>query len=148
MSQKRPRIIGTTDEAIDKAEAALDRKLPPSLRSWLIQNNGLGIEDITIFPVLDQRDPRTTWDSIDKRVNTGWKDWISNFDEDSGAFSHLLPFADFGSGDYYCLDYSRVNPQGEPPVVKWSHETGETEHRADSFSEFAIMAKEGEFSGD
>ena len=148
MSQKRPRIIGTTDEAIDKAEAALGRKLPHSLRHWLLQNNGRGIEDVTIFPVFDSRDARTTWDSIDKRFNTGWKDWLANFDEGLDAFSHLLPFADFGSGDYYCLDYSQVSTSGEPPVVKWSHETGETEHRADTFSEFAIMAKEGEFSDD
>lgn len=148
MSQKRPRIIGTTDEAIDAAEAALNRKLPASLRSWFLQNNGLGIRDISIFPILDQRDVRTTWESIDRRFKTGWQDWLANFGGQEDAFDDLLPFAEFGSGDYYCLDYSRLRPDGETPVVKWSHETGETEDRADSFSAFAIKAKEGEFSGD
>lgn len=148
MSQKRPRIIGTTDEAIDAAEAALNRKLPASLRSWFLQNNGLGIRDISIFPILDRRDVRTTWESIDRRFKTGWQDWLANFDGQEDDFDDLLPFADFGSGDYYCLDYSRLRPDGETPVVKWSHETGETEDRADSFSAFAIKAKEGEFSGD
>lgn len=148
MSQKRPRIIGTTEEAIDKEEVALGRKLPPSLRLWLVENNGLGISDITIFPILDQRDLRSTWDSIDRRFKTGWKEWLANFDEHSSAFDHLLPFADFGSGDYYCLDYSQLNSNGETPVVKWSHVTGKTEHSADSFSAFAIKAKEGDFSGD
>lgn len=148
MSQKRPRVIGTTDEAINEAETALDRKLPPSLRLWLLQNNGLGIRDVTIFPVLDQRDVRSTWESIDRRYKNGWQEWLANFDESAGTFDHLLPFADFGSGDYYCLDYSRAEATGEAPVVRWSHETGETEDRAESFSVFAIKAKEGEFNED
>jgi hypothetical protein len=148
MSIKRPRVIGTTDSAIERAEKALCRKLPQSFRLWLLQNNGLGVEDITIFPVQDDRDIRMTWDSINRRFEEGWKEWLANFECGDLDFTHLLPFADFGSGDYYCFDYSRLKPDGEAPVVRWSHETGKTDDRANSFSEFAAKAKAGEFKAD
>ena len=57
MSKKRPRVIGTTEEAIVKAETELNFCFPSSFREWLIQNNGLGFESISIFPVFDERDP-------------------------------------------------------------------------------------------
>jgi hypothetical protein len=130
MSSKRSRVIGTTDDAIARAEAALGRALPPSFRAWLRQNNGKGIEGVAIFPVMDQRDPRMTWDSIDRQFREGWARWLDNFSDEQRDFTHLLPFADFGTGDYYCFDYSRLDSQGEAPVVRWSHETGDTDDRA------------------
>jgi hypothetical protein len=148
MSGKHPRVIGTTEDAVAKAEAALRRTFPPSFKAWLLQNNGLSIEDVTIFPVMDQRDPRKTWDSIDRRFREGWADWIANFDDDERDFAHLLPFADFGTGDYYCFDYSRLDSQGEAPIVHWSHETGEMDDRASSFPEFVNKVQAGEFADD
>jgi len=53
MSGKCPRVFGTTEDAITKAEAALGRVFPPSFRAWLLQNNGRNIEGVTIFPVMD-----------------------------------------------------------------------------------------------
>jgi len=148
MSSKRPKVFGTTEDAIARAEAALGRTFPPSFRAWLLQNNGHGIEGVTIFPVMDERDPRMTWDSIDRRFREGWAGWLANFDDEDRDFTHLLPFADYGTGDYYCFDYSRLNSQGEAPVVRWSHEIGDTDDRAPSFSEFASKVQAGEFDND
>jgi cell wall assembly regulator SMI1 len=148
MSKKHPRIFGTTDDAIAKAEAALGRTFPSSFRAWLREHNGRSIEDVTIFPVMDERDPRMTWDSIDRRFREGWAGWLSNFADEQRDFTHLLPFADFGTGDYYCFDYSRLDSKGEAPVVRWSHETGETDDRSPSFSEFVTAIQAREFADD
>src|SRR5687767_217647 len=98
MSSKRPRVFGTSDDAIAKAEVALSRRFPPSFRAWLMENNGRGIEGVTIFPVMDPRDARMTWDSIDRRYREGWREWLSNFEGEQRVFEHLLPFADYGTG--------------------------------------------------
>ena len=148
MSSKRHRVLGTTEDAIVKAEAALGRTFPPSFRAWLLQNNGHSIEGVTIFPVFDQRDPRMTWDSIDRRFREGWAGWLANFDDEQRDFTHLLPFADYGTGDYYCFDYSRLDSRIEAQIVRWSHETGETDDRATSFPEFVTKVQAGEFDND
>lgn len=147
MSSKSQRVIGTTVEAIQKAEAALDRQFSVSFVNWLIERNGLGINGITIFPVYDERDPRKTWDSIVRHYENSWAEWVSNFEDDQD-FSHLLPFAEYGTGDFYCFDYSSPTSDGEYKIVRWSHETGETEHRADSFQEFNQLALNGDYGMD
>ena len=136
MSQKRPRVIGTTPDAILRAEAALRQSLPKSFRSWLLEHNGTALNYVCIFPVLDDRDQRSTWDSIDRRFRSGWTEWLEIHRDAHHDLSVLLPFGDFGTGDYYCFDQSLIGAFGEAPVVLWSHETADTEHRADSFSEF------------
>ncbi|CAN5393729.1 hypothetical protein BH20ACI1_BH20ACI1_15210 [soil metagenome] len=148
MNKKRPRIIGTTDNAIEKAETELNFKFPESFRNWLIQNNGLGIEDVYIFPVFDERDPRKTWDSIIRNYNENWLAWLENFEDEEMNFEHLLPFAEFGTGDYYCCDYSKSEETKEIPVVHWSHETGETEFRGANFEDFLEKLKRGDFDFD
>lgn len=144
---KRPRVIGTTEEALDRAERELGRKFPPSFRSWLLENNGIGIEQVSIFPVLDDRDVRKTWDSIVREYNVGWMGTLENFEDDRIDFSRLLPFGSPGT-DYYCFDYQEQGLDGECPVVRWSHETGETEYRASDFDEFIELLKAGEFDYD
>jgi cell wall assembly regulator SMI1 len=148
MSAKHPRVIGTTEEAIARAEGSLKRMLPPSFREWILANNGLGISDITIFPVRDERDPRKTWESIDYRFRNSWAAWLRNFEDDNRDFPHLIPFAEYGTGDFYCFDYSKPSSGGEVAVVRWSHETGETELRARSFSEFVELAAAGAYRYD
>ncbi len=145
---KRSRVIGTTEDAIRRAEGELDRQFPPSFRQWLLENNGKDIEDVNVYPVLDDRDPRGTWDSIVRNFRGSWAGWLENFEDAEMSFDHLLPFADFGSGDYYCFDYSRISGSGECPVVHWSHETGQSEARAASFNEFEIAVRAGEFESD
>ncbi len=145
MSKKRPRVIGTTEEAIARAETELNFKFPSAFRNWLIQNNGLGFESISIFPVFDERDPRKTWDSIVRNFNENWLAWLENFEDEGMYFENLLPFAEFGTGDYYCFDYNEFDTYKEISVVLWSHETGETEFRAENFEEFLEKLKRSDF---
>ena len=145
---KHPRTIGTTENAISAAEAELGFRLPASFRQWLIENNGLGIEDISIFPVFDDRDPRKTWNSIVREREIATDYWSDVFGNDGKSFSDLLPFAAFGTGDYYCFDFSQPSGQDEYVVVHVSHETGECTFRANSFAEFAAKAAQGEFECD
>lgn len=152
MSGRTRRVIGTTEQAIDAAEAELNFRFPPSFRSWLIENNGLHLDGVdSIYPVYDERDPRMTWDSIVRNYKeAGWAQWIDNFEgyDEPFNFDHLLPFAEVGNGDCYCFDYSRLQADGETPVVLWSHETGETEDRAENFADFVDKAKRGDYKWD
>jgi len=119
-----------------------------AFRSWLIENNGKGLESVSIFPILDDRDQRKTWDSI-VRHREVWLDYCAEvFGPVTSEQEALLPFADFGTGDYYCFDYARLSQNGEPMVVHWSHETGETTPRGDSFHDFVTRLKAGEFDQD
>ncbi|CAB3770797.1 hypothetical protein GQ57_30050 [Burkholderia sp. MSh2] len=131
--------IGTTLAEIEAAEAALGRALPRSFKEWLRLNNGRSLGGLPVFPVFDARNPRRTWNSIVRRYDEGWRAWRDNFDHTDADFSHLLPFAEFGTGDYYCFDYDRTGAMCEPVVVLWSHETGETTPVADGFSAFLSM---------
>lgn len=145
---KKHRVIGTTEEAIKKEEDTLGRALPSSFKQWLLQNNGIDIEDVHIYPVRDDRDVRKTWESLAYNFTNGWITWLENFEGSGMEFEHLLPFADFGTGDYYCFDYSDGNIDSETPIVIWSHETGETEFRANDFGEFTEKAYAGTFAND
>lgn len=128
---KRHRIIGTTAEVIERAESALGFSFPPSFRAWLLENNGLK----GIFPVEDARDPRTAAHSI-VREYRGWREGLADFEDgEYPDVTRLLPFATT-EGDYYCLDFSRIRPDGECPVVYWSHETGKCKTIASQFTQF------------
>ena len=145
---KRQRVIGTTVEAIQKAEQALGRALPPSFTGWLTEHNGLDLENVHIYPIRDERDIRKTWESIVHNYQNGWAAWLETFLEEKMEFSHLLPFADFGTGDYYCFDCHSHSDGGEYAIVHWSHETGETTPRASTFADFVEKVSAGEFDDD
>ena len=87
---KRHRVIGTTEEAINKEEDSLGRSLPNRFKQWLLQNNGIDIEDVHIYPVRDERDVRKTWESLAYNFNNGWAEWLENFtfwwDESRGCY--------------------------------------------------------------
>lgn len=146
--KKHPRIIGTTLSAIAAAEAHIGRAFPLSHRDWLIQNNGMGIEEIEIFPVFDERDSRKTWNSIVRENETAKSYWAEVFGDEALSFDDLLPFASFGTGDYYCFDYSVPTGPGEFQVVLVSHETGERRSRAQTFAQFAQEAAAGAYGDD
>jgi cell wall assembly regulator SMI1 len=142
---KRKRIIGTTNEAILKTETNLGFKFSESFKDWLIENNGKGIEDINIFPIFDQRDPRKTWDSIERQYEV-WRDYVNDCftAEESESFKELLPFAEFGTGDYFCFDYSQTSSK-EIPIVFWSHEGEKIKQISKSFNEFILKTQNGDF---
>ncbi|WP_080401914.1 SMI1/KNR4 family protein [Burkholderia ubonensis] len=135
----KARVIGTTIDAIRAAEMELGRTLPKSFADWLLDNNGKALGALVVFPVFDARDPRKTWESIVRHFNEDWQEWQDNFSGGSIDFSSLMPFAEFGTGDYYCFDYETLGDAGEPVVVLWSHETGRTSQVADSFAAFLTM---------
>ena len=47
--------------------------------------------------------------SIVRNYNENWLAWLENFEDAEMSFKHLLPFAEFGTGDYYCFDYSKID---------------------------------------
>ncbi|WP_224557856.1 SMI1/KNR4 family protein [Pectobacterium versatile] len=137
----RIRVIGTSIEAIQAAGRELGRKLPLSFSDWLLVNNGRALGALTIFPVFDSRDPRKTWESIVRHFEEDWQAWLSNFSDTAQDFSTLLPFAECGTGDYYCFDYAVLGKAGEPIIVLWSHETGEATQQADNFGAFLTVSE-------
>ena len=145
---RRHRVIGTSPDAIAKAEAEVGFRFPSSFRSWLIEKNGLGIESVSIFPVFDKRDPRKTSDSIVRENAVAKSYWSDVFAKGGHSFEDLLAFGEFGTGDYYCFDYSAPTEPGEFMVVHVSHETGERSPRARTFCEFAEKVVAGEFDDD
>lgn len=144
---KKKRVIGTTAAAINEEEKKLGESLPSDFVDWLLANNGLSIEGVHIYPIRDERDVRKTWESISYNLENGWAQWLQNFEDEEIDFENLLPFGDFGTGDYYCFDYSQPSKE-KPIIVHWSHETGETEFRANSFSEFKQKIEAEEFEYD
>nr|BFD40200.1 hypothetical protein FFPRI1PSEUD_16990 [Pseudomonas sp. FFPRI_1] len=101
--------------------------------NWLLEHNGRALGGLEVFPVFDARDPRKPWESIVRHFQQGWQDSFCGIALD---FSSLLPFAQFGTGDYYCFDYAVLGDAGEPVVVLWSHETGRTCVVADGYTAF------------
>lgn len=142
---KRPRVIGATPSCIEDAEKQLGFVFPPSFRTWLLQSNGMGVEGVSIFPVFDPHDPRKTADSIVLEYSRNWQSWLQDVSDNPEKYALLLPFGCFGTGDYYCFDYSRPAQTGEVPVVLWNHETGECEDRAPDFATFVERLVSGEF---
>ena len=130
--------IGTSQAAIAAAEQALGRTLPASYVQWLLPNNGRALGALSVFPVYDEANARKTWESIARHYNTSWQEWLEHVDGGNDA-STLLPFAQFGTGDYYCFDYAQTGPSGEPVVVLWSHETGATSTVAPDFAAFLAL---------
>ena len=130
--------IGTSLAAIAAAEQALGRTLPASYVQWLLPNNGRALGALSVFPVYDEANARKTWESIARHYNTSWQEWLEHVDGGNDA-STLLPFAQFGTGDYYCFDYAQTGPSGEPVVVLWSHETGATRPVAPDFPAFLAL---------
>lgn len=130
--------IGTSLAAIAAAEQALGRTLPASYVQWLLPNNGRALGALSVFPVYDEANARKTWESIARHYNTSWQEWLETVDGGNDA-STLLPFAQFGTGDYYCFDYAQTGPSGEPVVVLWSHETGATSTVAPDFAAFLAL---------
>lgn len=136
----KTRVIGTTLDAIASAEQALNRTLPASFSQWLLVNNGRSLGGLVIFPVFDSRAPSKTWDSIVRNYTAGWKAWLETFTHLPAHLAQLLPFAEFGTGDYYCFDYAEPGASGEPVVVLWEHETGSTRRAADDFQQWLASA--------
>ena len=134
----KSKSIGTTLGAIAAAEQALGRQLPASFAQWLLVNNGRALGALSVFPVYDADHARKTWESITRHYDTNWQEWLEHTGAGDEAHA-LLPFAQFGTGDYCCFHYAQTGPSGEPVVVLWSHETGTTTAVAPDFASFLAL---------
>ena len=132
---KRKQMLSTTDDAIDRAEQALGRKLPASAREWYREHNGKG----PFAPIRDEREPRT-WDDL-VELREGFVEYSADcFGLPEPDIEHLLTI--LCEGDYVCLDYG--DGAAEPRVVLVSHETGEAEPLAPTFRDFVDSHERGD----
>ncbi|MDN2712543.1 SMI1/KNR4 family protein [Janthinobacterium sp. SUN118] len=131
--------IGTTPAAIAAAEQALGRTLPASYVQWLLANNGRALGALCVFPVYDAANARKTWESIERHYRADWREWLEKVGGNANDADSLLPFAQFGTGDYYCFNYAQTGSAGEPVVVLWSHETGAATTVAPDFAAFLAL---------
>jgi hypothetical protein len=138
---KVARVIGTTEDSVSRAERELSRRLPPSFRRWILENNGRGLGSVHVYPVLDDRDPRKTWDSIVRNFKVGWEAWLEIFGTEREAFTALLPFADFDRWTT-TVRLFKDRDNGEPVVVPGLMRPG-NEPRGDSFEDPACRLKAG-----
>ncbi|MBS2029762.1 MAG: SMI1/KNR4 family protein [Deltaproteobacteria bacterium] len=137
---KRHRVLGTTPEALRRAEEKLGHRFPPSFSAWLLIHNGT----LDVFPVLDERAPRTlTGNIIQERdaLHSYVQNCLSHTPPDVAA---LLPVAAVGDGDWWCFDFSARRADAEAPIVRFSHETGDCEFVAESFEAFLEARDSGE----
>ncbi len=128
------------EELVERAEAALSLRFPPSYRSFLRE---LGAGDIAgeefYGLVTDDFEnssvPDGIWLTLDERE-------ASNLPE-----ALVVVYSD-GMGNYYCLDTAHQGADGEHPVVMWMPGASEPDDELEVMSEdfgrfFYAMVSEG-----
>ncbi len=100
------------DELVERAEAALGIKLPPSYRAFVRQLGAGHIAGEEFYGV-------TSDDFVDSSVPNGI--WLTLTErQDSGLPDPFVIVYEDDEGDYYALDSSRDAGGGEYPVVRWT----------------------------
>jgi len=119
-----------TEDIVKKAEDFLDIIFPESYRAFLLKYGCGGIEGLEIYGICDS-------DFINSAIPDGI--WLtSKVRTEIGINNSLIIIADSMEG-YYVLDTSRMNSQGECPVIDWNA-------GLDSINNAGIMANSfGEF---
>ena len=85
---------GATEEQLLAAEETIGR-LPSALRELLSASNGLEGDVFKLLPLFDERDAKTTWDSIERANDPA----VSRFlDRDQSLLARFIVFADIGGG--------------------------------------------------
>jgi SMI1-KNR4 cell-wall len=93
---------------IDRAERAVDVLFPPTYRRFLVEYGAGSIGGTEIYGVIDadfenSSIPDAVWHNLTMRRD--------------GYGEGLFSFHAVGDGEEYCLDTSRLRPDGEMPVV-------------------------------
>lgn len=101
----------TTDEALVSAESALDIKLPPTYRQFLLRWNGGSAYDSSIYGVAVE-------DGYDLVL-------LNQRGREEGLPPHLVGFAATIGGDVFCFDTSDPDEDGEYAVSLIDIEEGQ-----------------------
>ncbi|ODS37091.1 MAG: hypothetical protein A7316_02185 [Candidatus Altiarchaeales archaeon WOR_SM1_86-2] len=108
---------GANIEEIKEAEKILGVKLPESYKRFLQDFNGGGIGHFVICGIGEDH-PDYQGMNIVKLTLELRNDYRPNY----YIPNNLIPFYDYGNGDYDCFDTNKFE-EGECPVVVWNHET-------------------------
>lgn len=107
---------------LDAAEAALELKLPPSYRSFLLRWNGGSAHETSIYGVSSD-------DGYDLVV-------LNKRGREEGLPKHLVGFAATITGDVYCFNTSQGDETGEFPISLIDVEEGQVIPACESFAEW------------
>ncbi|QBO35838.1 SMI1/KNR4 family protein [Periweissella cryptocerci] len=102
-------FITQSEELLRKAEKALHLNFPPDYRQFTLDFGTAVIEGIEIYGLttdnfIDAGVPNVVWFTLNERL-------------ESQIRGDLLPIHDTTMGEYYALDFSKLNTFGEPKVV-------------------------------
>lgn len=109
----------STTEQLDAAEKALEIKLPPSYRSFLLRWNGGTAHDTSVYGVACQ-------DGYDLVV-------LNKRGREEGLPAHLVGFAATITGDVFCFNTNRGGDDNEYPVSLIDVEEGQVIPACDNF---------------
>lgn len=113
---------------IDAAEGALGLRFPPTYRKFLATLGCGDIAGLEFFGVIDDNFfsgsiPDAIWLTLDERK--------------SGLPDNFILIYATGTGEYYALDTSQIDSDGESPVVSCGLD-GNTSQIAESFGSFFL----------
>lgn len=129
----RARFVGPRDAGlVSAAEEALGVPLPPTYRRFVTELGAGSVGGREFYGAIDENFlgssiPDGIWLTLDERERFGFP-------------KHLVIVGDTGMGEYYVLDTSRRDADGECPVVIWaagqSREDDDLEVVAPDFGSF------------
>jgi len=128
-------FVGPRDVAlIDLAEQTLDLTFPPTYREFLLR---LGCGDCLGQEFYGLIDDDFENSSVPDAI------WLTLNERNESSLPHaLILVGSTGDGGYYAIDRSRIDTQGESPVVEWwPLESPSTEPRpiAEDFGQFLLQ---------
>lgn len=125
---------GASKELVNKAEKALEIKLPFQYRDFVERYGALSFDGTEIYGVTSDnfqngKIPNGIWYTLDERKKYNLP-------------KQLLIIYHTGAEEYFCLDFSKLNEEGEPAVVAYAFcvdvEYQTYEKIADDFGDFLL----------
>jgi cell wall assembly regulator SMI1 len=128
---------GASVEAIRRAEAKLQVRLPDDVRTSYAIHDGSGFAALLPFPLLSLQRMIQEWNN--------WKEWLQTGkfgDAESTPQGPIktdwwnvrwIPFTHDGGGNHQCIDLDPAPGGEQGQVINFDHEVGATEVLAPSF---------------
>lgn len=119
---------------LKKAEQTLSLTFPQDYRQFTLDYGTVTIEGNEIYGLtsddfINSGVPNVVWVTLTERINAQMR-------------MNLLPIYDTTVGEYFALDFSRLNANGEPKIVSYFPDFEEAEQKyeiiADNFGEFLV----------